>query len=195
MKNENSAAEMTPRESIELITGVINNCRRDLEKNGGVPLVIWGFLTLAVSIAVWAGLAATGNPAWNLLWFAELLGYPLMTLWYRRHSVPAAITWLGRMLAFVWTLFGVCAIGLTAISFFVDMPTVSLIVLALGFATAVTGLLTRYRFVTVTGIAAVLAGVPLTFVLSGSDLILLFAGIVVIELIVPGLVLNSRSRK
>lgn len=195
MKNENSAAEMTPRESIELITGVINNCRRDLEKNGGVPLVIWGVLTLAVSLAVWAGVTATGNPLWNLLWLAEFLGYPLTALWRRRHPAPKATTWLGRMLAFVWTLFGVCSIGLTAIGFFVDMPVVALIVLALGFATAVTGLLTRYRFVTAMGIVAILVGVPFAFVLSGSDLFLLLAGIVAIELIVPGLVLNCRSRK
>ena len=35
----------------------------------GNIMLLWGYLTVAVSVTIWILLAGTHNPVWNWLWF------------------------------------------------------------------------------------------------------------------------------
>ena len=60
---------ITEVQSLEIITEMIarSNVRRKLG-NGNIML-LWGYLTVAVSALVWTLLLVTKNPVWNWLWF------------------------------------------------------------------------------------------------------------------------------
>ena len=59
---------MTERESLELITTMINRTRERYLGDGNIMLM-WGYLTVTVTALVWILLITTHNQAWNWLWF------------------------------------------------------------------------------------------------------------------------------
>ena len=44
---------LNEKESLELITQMIRNTQKKMEKGSGLPFLIWGYVTIAVSLAVW----------------------------------------------------------------------------------------------------------------------------------------------
>ena len=66
-KNIMENLEMTPEKSLKIISEAISRSRKDFEKSAGTPLVIWGAIVLAYSIAIWILLKNTGNINWNYL--------------------------------------------------------------------------------------------------------------------------------
>ena len=188
--------ELDPQQSLKLITSIINESRKTLEKNAGTPMILWGTLTLITSLVIWWLWSGTGNPQWNLLWLAMgVVGYPMNYLWMRKHSVGAR-TWLDSVLGYVWTLFGVFSIVLAVLCFlWVLMPMVALVMLLLGFATALTGVLTKSWLIICAGTVTALVGVSLSFTLAPYDMIPLFAGAALITLILPGVVMNVNSKR
>lgn len=200
--NENT---LDPRRSLELIADMVANSRRRLERHIGTPLLAWGIVITAVTVAVWGALTATGNPLWNLLWFAiPLIGWPLDRLTRRRlDTEPAARTWFDGMLSGIWTLFGGVAIGLGCIAVALPLlhitslplPIVQLLILLLGFANGATGILLHNRAMLAIGILTAVSGTAFAFSIAGYDVLLLFAGIAALNVIVPGWLLNRRARK
>ncbi len=71
--------QLNEKESLELITRMINNTQQKLEKGNGLPFLIWGYTTILVSLVVWYFFSTTGNPNWNYLWFLiPVIGFPTM---------------------------------------------------------------------------------------------------------------------
>ena len=45
--------QLNEKESLELIAQMIRNTQHGLEKGKGIPFLIWGYVTITVSLAVW----------------------------------------------------------------------------------------------------------------------------------------------
>lgn len=60
--------KLTQQESISIITEMISRTKDRYIGDGNIMLM-WGWLTIAVTGLVWAALALTLNPTWNWLWF------------------------------------------------------------------------------------------------------------------------------
>lgn len=60
--------KLTELESISIIAEMISRTKERYIGDGNI-MMMWGWLTVAVSSLVWSLLAATLNPAWNWLWF------------------------------------------------------------------------------------------------------------------------------
>ena len=60
--------KLTEQESLDLIATMISRTKSRYFGNGSIFLV-WGYTTIAVTLAVWTILYLTHNPAWNWLWF------------------------------------------------------------------------------------------------------------------------------
>lgn len=205
METKANTNALDPKRSLELIADMVANSRRRLERHIGTPLMVWGSAITATTVVVWGLLSATGNPLWNLLWFAiPAIGWPLDTLTRRRYDAePTARTWLDGILSGIWQLFGGVAIGLgcvaTALPLLdittMTLPIVPLLILLLGFANGATGILLRNRTVLVIGILTAVPCAAWAFSIAGYDVLLLFAGVAVLNVIVPGWLLNRRARK
>ena len=94
--------QLEARESIELISRMIQNTRTRLERNAGRPFLIWGYTTVGISLLNY-GFAITGvNSAWSLTWFLiPVIGCLLTWLFHeKRRSEPR--TEIDRIVWMVW---------------------------------------------------------------------------------------------
>lgn len=137
-------SEMTVNESLALITETMNNSRKAILRNSAKHFVLWGCVLMVLSFTIWQLWSSTGNPAWNYLWFAmPLIGYPLaLVLTKKDEAAPQSE--ISRMIGYVWTAFGAFAISLSAIAVFaVPMHITLLIVVMLGLAECISGVLLK----------------------------------------------------
>ena len=107
--------ELNEKESLELIARMIRNTRRNLDTGSGNSFLVWGYVGVLVTLAVWAGVTFTGNPVWMWgFWGIPVVGYLLMFLLLRKRQKPVKF-YLDKILERVWGVFGmVCMMGVLA---------------------------------------------------------------------------------
>lgn len=189
--------EMTPEKSLRLISDAIARSRRDFEKNAGMPMILWGILVSVFSIAVWALLTSTGNLYWNCLWFIlPLVGWPLTVVLTKKTCVSGAKNFLNDILAKIWTVFGIFATALAVIFVFVAPQYIAhYIAVLIGFAAAMTGVVLKNRLFTVCGYITGIACPLAFFQMEGYESTLIYAGVALIDLLLPGIIMNRKAFK
>lgn len=137
-------SEMTVNESLALITETMNNSRKAILRNSAKHFVLWGCVLMVLSFTIWQLWSSTGNPAWNYLWFAmPVIGYPLALVLSKKDET-APQSEISRMIGYVWTVFGAFAMSISAIAVFaVPMHITLLIVVMLGLAESISGVLLK----------------------------------------------------
>lgn len=189
--------EMTPEKSLRLISDAIARSRRDFEKNAGMPMILWGILVSVFSITVWALLTCTGNLYWNCLWFIlPLVGWPLTVVLTKKTCVSGAKNFLNDILAKIWTVFGIFATALAVIFVFVAPQYIAhYIAVLIGFAAAMTGVVLKNRLFTVCGFITGIACPLAFFLMEGYESTLIYAGVALIDLLLPGIIMNRKAFK
>lgn len=111
---------MTEKESLEIITKMIERTKERYSLGDGNILLMWGYLTVAVSLLVWGLLWLTRNNACNWCWFLiPLVGgiaTPLMAK--KKHEAGAAISYSDRIISRLWTTVGLSFMLLTVFCLF-----------------------------------------------------------------------------
>lgn len=186
---------LNPEQSMELIARMIQNTRRRMERNAGLPFIVMGYLTAAVSLAIWYGFSHGGNYNWNYLWFViPLVGLSFgLGRWYRHDRMKETTTYIDRIMGYIWLTFGAVGFLLSMLSIFVRLPIFFIIVLLMGLGTALTGLVIRFTPCTVAGIFSALVLAPLCLFVQGVDQCLIFAATFIVMMVIPGHILNYRS--
>lgn len=183
--------------SMTLIAEMINNTRNRMERNAGRPFLIWGYLTVAVTLAVWFALEQTQDYRWNYLWLSiPVLGWGLMYLTRLRETGEGkAYTFVDRVINQVWLVIGVAAffVGVLAVFAFVRTPVIFTMILLMSIGTTITNLIIRFTpGIVCGGICVVLAPLML-FVASPEGNFIGFATAFILMMIIPGHILNFRS--
>ena len=186
--------EMTAQQSLALISETMNNCRRAILRNNAKGFLLWGVLLMVFSLVIYLLWHVSGNPVWNLVWFAmPLIGYPLAALLYRKNdAVPQSE--VGRMLGQIWAVFAVFSLSLSALAVFaVPMNITMMIVVLLGIAECISGVVLRNWPIIVCGaILGILGAVAAALLKSEAQLLLFTVGGVLLA--VTGLILKSQYR-
>jgi len=203
MENNN---ELTAERSLEIIKRQIEQSRKDTEKNSGTSLIIWGAMVFVTALIVWYLWSSTGNGAWGFLWFAmALIGWMLM-IWQdkknKRSHMPKTI--ITQMMGNIWFAFGIFASSFPILMFVVapllfgkfamGYGITSIITLLLGMSTTITGLLLKNGWITAGGIVGGLAGAASAMLIQGPDEMLVMAGVSLVSLIIPGIMINWRTK-
>lgn len=106
---------ITEVQSLEIITEMIarSNVRRKLG-NGNIML-LWGYLTVAVSALVWTLLLVTKNPVWNWLWFLIwIIGGTVTQIMARKQRTEEGHkTFIDTIINGIWSAIGYMAIAMT----------------------------------------------------------------------------------
>lgn len=193
MKTDQS---MTSRQSLELIARMLKNTQERFERRAGRPFILFGYLTAAVSLAVWYALKTTGDWRWNWLWFAipALGGLGLLLL--RKQKVGTAITFIDRAVGQLWTVLGACAILLALYTlFFVhSFPILPVMALLMFAGEAITGAVIRLRYIQIMGWVGIVLSFGLTF-LSGLDQVPGFGALFLLAMAVPGHMMSVQAAK
>lgn len=187
---------MTEKESLELISRMIQNTRARMAEGSGVSFLIWGYTTVVVSMLVWGLLIATGNPQWQWLWLLlPLSGSLLSIIYYKRHSrKPHAVTYVDRVVGYIWLVLGVTGFVLSMFSIVIKLPTLFAILLIMGAGTTLTGLVIRFKPLVVSGVVGIICSFPI-LLLAWKIQIPLFAVAFLVMMVIPGHILNNAARK
>ncbi len=167
--------EMTAQESLDLISVTLNNNRRSILCNSAKYFVLWGTLLTLTSLAIYLLWHLTGKPQWNFLWFAmPLVGYPVAALMGKnKTAVPQ--NEVSKMLGAVWSVFGAFAITLSAVAvFLVPMNVTLIIVIIMGLAECMSGVLLKNRLIIVCGFLLGVGGAVFAMLVKSEAQLLVF---------------------
>ncbi len=186
---------MTSRESLDLIARMLRNTQERFERGAGTPFLIFGYLTLAVSVAVWSLVKITGDYRWHWLWFAiPVVGAVFYAVFLTRKPKQTVTTFVDRAVSQVWWVLGGCCVLVPLYAlFFESFPILMVIALMMFSGEAITGGILRLRYVRIMGILGILLSFGIPF-LKGIEPIGL-AILSLIAMIIPGHIMNAQARK
>ncbi len=208
----NTEKNLTPEESLAIITKNIEQSRKDMVKNGGTPMLLWGGLVFIFSLAIYFLWSGTYNPKWNYLWFAMAgLGYTIAAFMPKRKG-PKVESVVSTVLTKVWIAFGILSLATPSVTIAVlrlikeiipstmysgviFFPITVIMTALLGLATSITGLILKNGWITAGGIICGIVGTAFAIALNGPEQTLLLTGVSLIGLIIPGLILNIKARR
>jgi hypothetical protein len=106
--------KMTEKESLELITSMIQRTRERYVGDGNIMLM-WGYLSVAVAALVWILLVKTHNPLWNWLWFAiGVVGGIITPIMDKKQRAKSGVkSYSDKLTSQIWTIVGISAIVAT----------------------------------------------------------------------------------
>ena len=187
---------MTPEKSLQIISEAIARSRRDFEKNAGTPLVTWGCIVLIFSLLVWFLLRETNDANWNFLWFGiPMIGWPLTRAQIKGEAENTATSFISNTLGHIWIVYGIFATALaTAFAFIAPPYSGFLTAVLLGFAATMTGVILKNNYITCGGIITGICCTIALFFVEKWDAALLFAVAAIVNLIIPGIVMNKKAK-
>ncbi len=167
--------EMTAQKSLQLISESLNKSRNDILRNSAKYFVLWGILLTATSLAIYLLWHFTGKPQWNFLWFAmPVIGYPLAAL-VGKSNAPIPQNEVSKMLGGVWSVFGTFSLALSAIAvFIVPMHVTLIIVIILGLAECISGVLLKNWPIIIAGFLLGVGGAIFALLVRNEAQILIF---------------------
>ena len=186
--------EMTASESLALISETFNKSRKDILGNSAKFFILWGALLTVVSLVIYLLWHLTGRPDWNFLWFAmPVVGYPLAAL-MGKHNKAIPQNEVSKMLGGVWRVFGAFAITLSAVAIFlVPMRVTLIIVIIMGLAECMSGVLLKNWPIIIGGFLLGVGGAVFAMLVKGEAQLLIFTlgGVL---LLVTGLIMKLQYK-
>ena len=199
--------KFTEKESLELISQMIQATRKNLVKGQGNYFIIYGYTAAILSIIIYTLLYMTHTPWWWAGWFLMFLPVIILLLKGKRNS-PTVVTYTDSMVNKVWqvvgTLFSLTVLVMLALSLLVGkcdfMLMLPLCLLYASIGTAITGLVIREKCLSYTPFAGFVFAIYMlmNYTINNSIDIrwnLYFGLSFVIMMIIPGHVLNNKSEK
>lgn len=193
--------KLNEKESLELITRMIQNTRRNLDTGSGNLFLVWGYVGALLTLVVLAGVYFTKNPGWMWgFWGIPVIGY-LLTYLLMRKRQKAAKSYIDKVLMQVWMILGLVCMMIVLMAtnterFEVILPLCA-VVMSLG--SIITGCIIRYTMFLVFPVLGLVWGMKSLFdaLTQGTSYVSLlwFVAIVVFAMIIPGHILNYRARK
>lgn len=196
--------KLTAERSLEIISEAIEQGRRDVERNAGTPMIMWGVLSCVTGSLVCALWRLTASPAWNVLWFAMCavgwIVYALMRRKERAECTPDSYVW--RLVRWVWLVFGMLAVAVAFIGmlsfdttvYVLRLPITAAIMLLLMSASAVTAYVLKDKAYGVF-IGGNLILVNFVLMYPGPYEALCLALSAVTLLVIPGIMINRQAKR
>lgn len=189
------------KESLELITQMIRNTRRNLDIGSGNVFLLWGYVGALVTLTVWAGIHLTKSNVWMWgFWGIPIIGYS-WTLLLLRGRPQSIKSYIDKVLDQVWMILGLVYMIVVLGAIYTGRYEVilPLIAILMSLGSLVTGCIIRYTMFLVFPAVGLLWGVKNFFeALDGeTSLVALlgFAAATALALIIPGHILNYKARK
>ena len=198
---------MTAERSLEIIRESIERSQRTITKNLALPLIMWGSVVVVFSFVIVYLWIHHGGPVWNVLW---LLLWPVGLVESRilvKRQIPTPPSFVSKTIEHIWETFGIVCCTLGGIVCFVGIGWLpmellghgfnmaSVISLCFGMATIITGFVLKSTVIRICGIVASIGGFFLALQFSGAEQLYVMAGVAVVALIIPGLVVYLQNKE
>lgn len=195
--------KLNEKESLELITQMIQNTRRNLDAGGGNMFLLWGYVGVVVTLGVLAAWSLTENTVvlWGF-WALPVVGWSL-SWWFGRkwRKEQRAKDYTDRIVRQVWQIIGIASCGVAGFatlyhSYEMILPLCGLLV-SLG--SLLTGIIIRYTLFSGLPSCGFAWSLEQVFEVAtdgaSMDTLIIFVLILLFSLVIPGHVLNRRVRK
>lgn len=137
----------------------------------------------------------TGNLSWNFLWFGiPVLGWPLSSLLLKGKCKNGGKSFISNTIGQVWITYGIFATVLSVVfAFMAPQFTGYITAVLLGFSAVMTGLILKNGYITAGGFITGLGCTVALFFANNEIIPLFFALASILNLIVPGIMMNKRA--
>lgn len=185
--------DLTPSESLEIITRMIRQSERRIERSFYIPYLIWGWLTLIVGVAVYLLIPMYGNKAF-LAWLAlPIIGVLLTILTSQKNE--GGLNKIDKIIDTVWTVIG---LNIFLVSIFVQ-PPIFTIMLLIGISQAIMGFALGVKILKVTSLIGLLVtyayGAYFSRLLDIADETLYFSIVIFFINVIPGYYFMKKRRQ
>ena len=188
---------LNEKESLELITRMIQNTQKKMERGAGRPFLIWGYATAISTLLIWIVIRLTLNYQFNYLWFMiPVIGGVFMLL--RKKQPKGVRTYIDKVITYIWIVLGGTGFLLSMMSIFSVMwnfPILFIIIIIMGMGSVLTGLVTDFKPVVIGGIIGLIISVPHHLINDYDVKMLTFVLAFIVTYIIPGHILNYRAKK
>ncbi len=193
---------LTTEQSLDLIARMIATTRRNFNERGGAMFLIWGYTTIAVTIAITAliYLTRSGSVMW-LWWALPVIGGLLTWRHFSRNQKPVT-THLDRTVWGVWIVFSIatfaCALFASLSRFIADEQLINVlftIALMVSMATTITGSIIKFKPVFAGGVIGILASFAILVTAPSIWQLPIFAAIFLVAQVIPGHLLNAACKR
>jgi hypothetical protein len=187
---------MTEEESLSIITGMINRARNRFSETGTLYL-LWGWVILICCIAQFVLVQFYNYPAgyrvWFLTWLAVIYQFVYLAKRKKRENVK---TYTDEIIGFVWLTFICCGFILVYLLITQkEYDSIHPAILVLyGMPTFLSGIILKFRSLTIGGICCWLLALSTPFV-NKEYHVLLIACAVIAAWIIPGYLLRAKFKK
>ena len=103
--------KLSEKESLDIITQMINSSKRNMKVGSGNVLLYWGYFTVLLSVVISSLILCTQNYIWSWGWMLMFAVGPVIS-YKQRGCEPAVVTYTDKTISKVWQVFG-CMFGLT----------------------------------------------------------------------------------
>ncbi len=202
--------KLTEKESLEVITLMIARTKQSYIGDGNI-LLMWGYLTVAVTALIWILLITTHSAVWNWLWFLIwIIGGTATPIMVKRQQAKNGVkNYSDTITSRIWAtvVFSVIASTLMCLGFLliagIDswsmMIAVALIIVP--FAEIAQGIVIKEKSLMAGGAVGLILGIFCTCCIAGHIMLYvswfmpLFIAAFTAMMIVPGHILNYKARK
>lgn len=185
--------KLSEKESLELIAQMIQNTRERVEKNAGKPFIVGGYATIVVALVIWFLITKTGRYEWHWLWFLlPAMGFSIRLFSGLREK--HVTTYVDRVVSNIWQILGTAVVLVSIVAFQVYIPIFFIVLLLISAAVALTGCVIQFRMAVFSGLLGILASFTFLYI-HGNSQILLFAAVFFIMMVIPGHLLNAKTKK
>lgn len=175
---------MRPEDSLDIIGQMMSDTRRSVLLHSYMPLLVWGWATVVVSLIVFITIKLTDNPSAYLCWYLiPVLGLPFIK-WLQPRE-PQLKTGISIALQSIWTMLIALIVCFSITSYLIAYNVLFIILLLLSIGSFVTGALIKYPFLKYSSYAGYALSASMWFVFGPSQA-LLFAVAICIMMIIPG---------
>ena len=200
---------LTERESLEIITTMIARTKERYIGDGNIMLM-WGYLTVGMTALVWALLAITHDPNVNWLWFLmSMIGGIATPLMARKHQAKSRVkSYSDTVTSRIWTAVGLIAIAATVICLGFGLIAhvnawnmmFAFALIIVPFAEMAQGIIVKEKCLVWGGAVGLLAGIFTVACFAGHVTLYaqwyfpMFMAVFIAMMIIPGHILNHKSR-
>ena len=191
--------KITEQESLELISQMIQNTRRNLDAGSGNMFLLWGYIGTIATLVVCAGVYFTKDPSWMWgFWGIPVIGIPL-GIYLEHKSQKRAKAYSDKVLTEIWRIMGgLCMAGATCMKQFEFILPLGTLIMSLG--SIITGIIVRYKAFYLFSLIGLAIGLYMMLAAMVEDAptytsLLCFAVAAVFAMIIPGHMLNIAAKK
>lgn len=202
--------KISEQESLELITRMINQTKKDLSVGNGDSFLIWGYLSAAISLAVIVMLRATNDPKCGWFYLAiPIAGFAVSSIktYMAKRKSHVASTYASNTINKVWAIISAmfavyaidCLLHFGEVRSWNGMFLLGMLLPGIG--TYTSGVILKEKSIQICGLLGVVIGTGwLRNFVSGDQVIsIMQMGLMVfsfvITLVIPGHILNFKAKK